>query len=388
MTTRLLTGATGFVGGAIALELLDRTQDQLVALVRGQSADHARTRLHDGLTSMAVGYARPDLVPAILQRSTAVVGDITEAGCGVDLSSLPEIDEVWHCAASLRYEEKYRTEIEAQNIGGTANMLGLARNLGAGTVNYFSTAYVVGSRRGLVPEEPATDLEQTNNCYEESKVRAESLVRSAGEDVRIRILRPSIVIGHPVTRHGLNWSGMYGFARQTQVFRNIASRKLGTFLNHARVQLLAEPECPINLVPIDMVARNAVTVCLSDSPETYFHLVNSETIPVRDAVCEIMGLIGLREPRWVDDRDGFTSIDEALDDGMDFYRSYLRNGKQFGHGNTDAVCGAGASAAVIDRAEIAAYVGYFLRQQKGHAEDSGADRIVHLSASGASGAQL
>lgn len=383
MTTRLLTGATGFIGGAIALELLDRTEDQLVALVRGEDVDHARKRLHGGLTDMAVGYARPDLIPAILQRSTAVVGDITEPGCGVDLSGLPVIDEVWHCAASLRYEEKYRTEIEAQNIGGTANMLQLARGLGAGAVNYFSTAYVVGSRRGVVPEEAATNLEQTNNCYEESKVHAEALVRAAGADIRIRILRPSIVIGHPVTRHGLNWSGMYGFARQTLVFRNTARRKVGTFLNHARVQLLAEPECPVNLVPIDMVARNAVTVCLSDSRETYFHLVNAATISVRETVCEIMDLVGLREPRWVDDRDGFTSIDEALDDGMDFYRSYLRNGKQFEHENTDAVCGAGASEAVIDRAEVAAYVGYYLRQLKGRGEEVGVERVVHLSASGA-----
>lgn len=374
MTTRLLTGATGFVGGAIALELLERTEDPLVALVRGDDDDHARRRLHDALTDMAVGYGRPELVEVVRARATAVAGDITVSRCGV--AGLTGVDEVWHCAASLQYEEKYRTDIEAQNIAGTANVLALTRELGAGTINYFSTAYVVGNRRGPVPEEAVIDVGATNNCYEESKVRAEALVHAAAAELRVRILRPSIVIGHPVTRHGVNWSGMYGFARQVRLFRKVADRKLGTFLSHARVQLLAEPDCRLNLVPIDMVARNAVTVCLSDSPQTYFHLVNSETIPVRDAVSEIMALVGLREPRWVQDRDGFTSIDESLDDGMDFYRSYLRGEKHFELTNTDAVCGAGASSATLDPAEIRAYVGHYLAQQPaGGSTES--QRVVH-----------
>jgi nucleoside-diphosphate-sugar epimerase len=376
MTTRLITGATGFVGGAIALELLERTDDPLVALVRGDDAAHVTGRLHKALTAMAEGYGKSGLAGAIRDRTTAVRGDISVPGCRV--GRLSTVDEVWHCAASLRYEEKFRAEIETHNITGTENVVALTRELGAGTLNYFSTAYVAGTRRGEVLEEAATDLDVVNNVYEETKVRAESLVRAAaaGDDVRIRILRPSIVIGHPVTRWGTNWSGMYGFARQVRVFRKVAAKNLGTFLAHARVQLLAEPDCPINLVPIDMVARNAVTVCLSDSPETYFHLVNANTITVRDAVCEVFDRVGLREPRWVDGRDGFTSLDETLDRGMDFYRSYLRNEKHFGLANTDAVCGREASVAPLDRAEIGAYVGYFLSTQPG-AGDEDVRRVVH-----------
>ncbi len=377
MTTRLLTGATGFVGGAVVLELLDKTDDPVIALVRGKDDSEATRRLHDTLSAMADGYGRSDLHPEILRRTVAVHGDMTVDGCGVDLSAVPPVDEVWHCAASLRYEEEYRTEIEAQNVQGTANVLELARKTGARTFNYVSTAYVAGSRTDLIAEGPVTDQSVANNCYEQTKMRAEALVEEAAGDMRIRILRPTVVIGHSVTRHGLNWSGMYGFARQVLVFKKTASRKLGTFLSHARVRLLADPETVVNLVPVDIVARNAVTISLSDSPETYFHLGNSDGPKVRDMVTQIFELIGLREPLWVDDRDGFTAIDEALDGGMDFYRSYLRYNKRFDLTNTAAVCGPDASYAPTGEEEIAEYLLYYLRTLRGFEENSGNDRVVH-----------
>ncbi|MER6672168.1 SDR family oxidoreductase [Streptomyces sp. NPDC000983] len=381
MTTRLLTGATGFVGGAVVLELLDKTDDPVIALVRGKDDAEATQRLHDTLSAMADGYGRSDLHPEILRRTVAVHGDMTVDGCAADVSELPPVDEVWHCAASLRYEEEYRTEIEAQNVQGTANVLALARTVGARTFNYVSTAYVAGSRTGLIAEGPVTDRSVANNCYEQTKMRAEALVEeAAGDELRIRILRPTVVIGHSITRHGLNWSGMYGFARQVLVFKKTAARKLGTFLSHARVRLLADPDTVVNLVPVDIVARNAVAIALSDSPETYFHLGNSEGPRVRDMVTQIFELIGLREPLWVDDRDGFTAIDEALDGGMTFYRSYLRHNKRFDLTNTAAVCGDDASFAPTGEEELAEYLLYYLRTLRGFEENSGNERVVHTAA--------
>lgn len=377
MTTRLLTGATGFVGGAVVLELLDKTDDPVIALVRGKDDSEATRRLHDTLSAMADGYGRSDLHPEILRRTVAVHGDMTVDGCGVDLTTVPPVDEVWHCAASLRYEEEYRTEIEAQNVQGTANVLELAGKVGASTFNYVSTAYVAGSRTDLIAEGPVTDRSVANNCYEQTKMRAEALVEAAAGDMRIRILRPTVVIGHSVTRHGLNWSGLYGFARQVLVFKKTASRKLGTFLSHARVRLLADPDTVVNLVPVDIVARNAVAISLSDSTETYFHLGNSDGPKVRDMVTQIFELIGLREPLWVDDRDGFTAIDEALDGGMNFYRSYLRYNKRFDLTNTAAVCGPDASFAPTGEEDLAEYLLYYLRTLRGFEENTGNERVVH-----------
>jgi nucleoside-diphosphate-sugar epimerase len=382
MTVRLLTGATGLVGGAVVLELLDRTDDEVHTLVRGRWHGEAQRRLHETLAGLAVGYGRPDLVASVLSRTHAVVGDITADGCGVRATALPCADEVWHCAASLRYEERHWAEIEAHNVQGTRNVLGLARRLGAGTFNHVSTAYVAGRQQGRILEEPAPDVAVANNAYERSKIEAERLVQDLRDDMRWRILRPSIVIGHSRTRHGVNWSGMYGFAASLVRFRRHTDRRLGTFLSHARLRLLAEPNIGGNVVPVDHVARNAVAIGLSDSPFAFFHLVNGQPPTVREGVETMMDLVGLRAPLWVDDRDGFTALDSALDAGMDFYRSYLNNGKTFDMRNTDSVCGAAASRVPLSRQDIGEYLLYYLRRE--HDFDNMPTvpaRVVHASVS-------
>ncbi|MFD9069065.1 SDR family oxidoreductase [Streptomyces lasiicapitis] len=377
MKIRLLTGATGFVGGAVVLELLDRTDETVHALVRGKDDADATARLHAALTGMAEGYGRTDLRQAILERTVAIRGDMTVPGCGADAARLPCVDEVWHCAASLRYEEEHRTEIEAQNVEGTANVLNLARRLGARTFNYMSTAYVAGSRTGRILEGSVTDTSLANNCYEQTKMRAEFLVEAAAADMRVRIMRPTVVIGHSVTRHGMNWSGLYGFVRQVLAFKRSASRKLGTFLSHARVRLLADPGTKVNLVPVDIVARNAVAISLSDTSEMHFHLGLSEGLPVREAVAKIFELIGLREPQWAADKDGFTAIDEALDDGTTFFRSYLKFDKRFDLAHTAAVCGTDASHHLIGMDEFEEYLLYYLRTLRGFDAHSKTGRVVH-----------
>ncbi|MYU20829.1 SDR family oxidoreductase [Streptomyces sp. SID8352] len=378
MTTRLLTGATGFVGGAVVLELLDRTEGEIYALVRGEDSADARRRLHEALIGMARGYGRADLETAIVTRTRAIRGDMARPGCGVDPAELPAVDELWHAAASLRFEEEYREEIEALNVGGTRNVLELARRTGARTFNYVSTAYVAGSRKGDIAEGPAVDPSVANNCYEETKVHAEALVSGAADGFdRVRIMRPTIVIGHSLTRHGLNWSGMYGFARQMMTIEKLARRKLGTLLAHARLNLIADPHCPVNLVPVDIVARNAVSIALSDSEETYFHLGNSATVPVHVALDRIMELVGLRPPHYVTDPDCFTALDEQLDKGMVFYGSYLKNPKRFDLTHTEAVCGTGSCHAPLDLDEVTEYVLYYLRRQRAYVEKSGPIRTLH-----------
>ena len=57
----LVTGATGFVGGALVLELLARTDSQVACLVREDPASSPHERLETSLTHAARIYGRADL---------------------------------------------------------------------------------------------------------------------------------------------------------------------------------------------------------------------------------------------------------------------------------------------------------------------------------------
>ncbi len=360
MRSTFVTGATGFVGSAIVLELLDRTDYEIYALVRETASVAPQLRLQETLLATARGFGRADLEREIQTRVHTVAGDLTDEHLAEKWSAEKSIDSFWHCAASLRFEDTHRDEITQHNILGTRNALALARAIGVARFNYISTAYVAGSRTGLIHEDSAPDEANCNNFYEVSKVRAEQIVREHGSEFQIRIMRPSVVIGHSRTLHAFNWSGMYGFARQMLVFRNAAYARLGTFISHARVQLIADPDCTINLVPVDMVARSAIDIGLSDSEHRTFHLVNGTDALVGSAIRAITDLLQMREPKWVSDDEGFTSLDRLLDNGLVFYRSYLRNPKKFSTSNGQSVAEYSHSGLELPQAEVSRYVSRFL----------------------------
>ncbi len=91
MTCLLLTGATGFVGGATAFQLLhDDRVERLVLLARGTSPEHARERLRRSI-------ARFGPLPARWRDVEVVTGDLTTVVFARDL--IDSTTHVIHAAA-------------------------------------------------------------------------------------------------------------------------------------------------------------------------------------------------------------------------------------------------------------------------------------------------
>jgi len=209
-----VTGATGFVGSNLVLGLLGQAETEVYALVR-PAEESSESRLQSALRHAARAAGHGDgLDQAISECFHAVVGDIHSETCGVRSGTFPGPDQFWHIAASLRYEDRDAAEIYRTNVEGTRNALALARSSGVqGHFNYVSTAYVSGSRMGVIPEEVSFG-HATNNPYEDSKMQAEALVHQS-QDLRARVFRPSIVIGHSMTHEvASGFSGFYGFMRR------------------------------------------------------------------------------------------------------------------------------------------------------------------------------
>jgi len=369
---QLVTGATGFIGAALVLELLDRTEAEVACMARpSHDPARARTRLVESLERAFALYDRADLIPQIEQRCRAVPFDLRE-DLGEVPAALPRgIDEVWHSAASLRFKQAQRDKIVAQNVEGTRRMLELATAVGASAFNYVSTAYVAGKRSGLVLEEAARDPEVAHNAYEESKILAEILV-DEWDGLRTRIMRPSIVVGSSRTFAAISNTGLYGFILGVQRARTeVEGRKLGAFLAHRQVRLRGDGEAPINLIPVDAVARNAVAISRSASTAGVFHLANATPPTAAEVGRVVFAALGMAEPRWVEDEEEFTLIDEKLDQQprTDFFRTYLSRDRVFDLANTDAAIGAEASTIGFDRGELAPYVDWYLEAVRQVRED-------------------
>jgi HAD superfamily hydrolase (TIGR01490 family) len=151
----LLTGATGFLGQAVMERLLsDVPDDHLILLVRSTAVSPAVDRVRELLGRPAFDELRtatgPDAVEQVLaERLTVLEGDVPGR-----LPDLPPMDVVIHCAASVAFDppidQAFRTNVE----GAVALYEAAAATGSHPYLIHVSTAYVAGSKKGVVPEAP------------------------------------------------------------------------------------------------------------------------------------------------------------------------------------------------------------------------------------------
>lgn len=339
IATHFVTGATGLVGSAVILELLQRTTDDVFCLVRPGSED-VTARLRRVLASAVDAYAAPPEVKrAIAERCHAVAGDVIEP-CKLPPTPDRTFTQFWHSAASLHFEARYADEIMAVNGQGTARALELAAQLGVSQFNHVSTAYVAGTRQGQIAEAACPRDTRSNNPYEQSKLEAEALVERDPRFAR-RILRPSIVIGHSRTLETINPTGIYGFLRKLRAYRGMLARTQASLVREKSLRLRVDAGTELDLIPIDRVAANAVTIALVRDPPpiSYFHLSNPSA-PHADMATEVMfETAGLARPTFVADSSAFDWLDEKFNDRTGFYRTYLTGFKTFLRDNTARAVG-------------------------------------------------
>ena len=334
-SAHIVTGATGFVGAALVVELLERTDAEIFCLCR-PLADAARAweRLRTSLWSAAHGYGRGELRDAIAKRCHAIPADILVPRCGVLADQLPRGAELWHSAASLEFDDTQRDRIFAHNLGGTRSVLELAQACRVSSFNYVSTAYVAGQSSGRILETLVEPGAATNNCYEASKVEAELLVVASG--ISARILRPSVVIGHSRTAHAAGAAGYYGYIRRMRTYRRYLERYAPASLRRP-IKLRAAGDCPINLIPVDAVAAAAVQISLAARCSRVFHLTNRTPPTVGLALASAHHALGLPDVEYVDTAAALSPSERRLDDALVFYRRYMTSAKDFDTANTDAV---------------------------------------------------
>lgn len=173
--TVLVTGATGYTGGCLALRLREQGHAVRALVRRGSSSDHlVRAGVH------------------LIEGDIRAAADVARAAAGVDC--------IYHIAAVFRtagHSDGYYYDV---NVGGTDNVLRAARCHGVARVVHCSTIGVHGD----VAEIPCHEETPFNpgDIYQVTKLEGEQLARSAfSNGLDGSIVRPASIYGPGDLRH-------------------------------------------------------------------------------------------------------------------------------------------------------------------------------------------
>jgi dihydroflavonol-4-reductase len=169
----LVTGATGFVGSAVARRLL--AAGHTVRVLARAGGDRRN------LADLDVEVVEGDLLdPASLAR--AATG----------------IDALFHVAADYRLWVPDPSAMMRANVEGTGHLLRAARDAGVRRVVYTSSVATLGIDPAGRPSDESTPVSFADmvGVYKQSKFRAEEVVRGlAAEGLDVVIVNPSTPIG-------------------------------------------------------------------------------------------------------------------------------------------------------------------------------------------------
>lgn len=160
----LLTGANGFLGRFLALQLAARLPDsgRLVCLVRAGSDAEARQRMTE---CYATTEAR-ELFRQHEPKLEILAGDLSRPGLGLEGQVLArlgtEVESIVHCGALVNHALPYAHLFEC-NVAGTAEIVKLAHHTGRPKAICFLSTIGLGA--GRFGRNPATEAETASQLW-------------------------------------------------------------------------------------------------------------------------------------------------------------------------------------------------------------------------------
>ncbi|MFF0596860.1 thioester reductase domain-containing protein [Streptomyces antibioticus] len=239
----LLTGATGFLGGHMLLDLLRHSDAHVYCLVRAADLEAATARLGESL--------RRHLLPwnaEIRRRVTVLPGDIRSPRLGLS-------DELWHTlteeldsvvgvAAAVDFLRGYRS-LRGSNVIGALTLAELAATGRPKPLHHISSIAVFNEVgiTSLGEDDPLAHVDRLVAGYDQSKWAAEVALRRARDHgLVVSALRPGGIGGH--SRTG---------AHNPQ---DLSSGLIAAFGRFRTVPAFRH----LNVAPVDWVSRAAVAV--------------------------------------------------------------------------------------------------------------------------------
>lgn len=249
----LLTGGTGFVGGAL-LRLLAARGEKVRALVRKGSNMR-------NLSNLPVEVVYADLRDRHGLREAL-------RGC----------DKVYHVAALYALWVLDSKELYDINVQGTVNLLEEARNAGVERIVYTSTVGALGLPRDQKPANEQTPVVPETLCgdYKKSKYQAEQeVLRLSRKGVPVVLVNPSTPVGP-------------GDLKPTPTGKMIVDFLKG--------KMWAYLETGLNLIDVDDVAAGHL-LAMEKGQIGEKYILGHENLSLKEIFCLLGTITGIRPPR-------------------------------------------------------------------------------------------
>jgi dihydroflavonol-4-reductase len=249
-----VTGATGFVGSAVAKALREAGFAVRALVRRGSPRSH--------LGGLDLELVEGDLRdPASIARGMAGVRS------------------VFHVAADYRLWARDKREIFAANVDGTRNVMQEALRAGVERVVYTSSVATLRLRPDGAPADEAAALSEDDGigAYKRSKIAAERLVEAmvASQGLPAVIVNPSTPIGP----------------------RDIKPTPTGRIIvEAARGRIPGFVDTGLNLVHVDDVAAGHLAA-LRRGAIGQRYILGGANVPFADMLADIARIVGRKPPR-------------------------------------------------------------------------------------------
>ncbi|WP_245681548.1 thioester reductase domain-containing protein [Actinomadura kijaniata] len=291
----LLTGATGFLGGHLLLDLLRRGDAHVVCLVRAADEREGERRLAEALA----GYHLP-WSAEVARRVTVLPGDVRRPRLGLDedrwQALAGEVDAIVSVAAAVDFLRGYPS-LRQTNVLGPLTLAELATTGPVKPLHHISSIAVFNETgiAAMDEDSPLGRVDRLFTGYDKTKWASEVALRRAREHgLTVTLMRPGGIGGH--TRTGAH-----------------NPKDLGSGLLSAFSRFRAVPAFRyINVSPVDWVSQVAAAIVYEPSAWGATYNLTGEPNAFQDVLRD-MRLGGMNVPvlGWEEWRSAFLAFMEA-----------------------------------------------------------------------------
>ncbi|MGW5867334.1 thioester reductase domain-containing protein [Streptomyces sp. NPDC055239] len=283
----LLTGATGYLGSHLLLDLLRQGDAHVVCLVRAADDAAAERRLAEALASFDQPWSAE-----VRRRVTVLAADLRRPRLGLSEEAweglAQEIDSIVNVAAAVDFLRGYPS-LRQTNVLGPLVLAELAMTGRTKPLHHVSSVAVFNEVgiESMGEDDPVAHIDRLFAGYDKSKWAAEAVLRRAREHgLTATFLRPGAIGGHTRT-------GVYNP-------RDLSTGLIGAFSRYRAVPAFKF----MNLAPVDWISKVAAAVVFDPQAwgQNYNLTGRAETLPELVKDMKLAGM-NVRVANWRDWRD-------------------------------------------------------------------------------------